>query len=72
MNNRQKTIIISLSSPVVFKNLFFFTESLFDRIKDFLKKDGGVRFVVVLQSKVFKFRRLKISGKSYSVFFIPI
>ncbi len=47
-----KTILMSLSSQAVFRNLFFFPGSFFDRVHEFLEKEKECRVVILVPSRV--------------------
>ena len=49
-----KTIFISFSSVVVFKNLFFFPGCFFDKICELVKSGAPYRFVFILPERSFK------------------
>lgn len=44
----RKTIFITLSAPAVFRNLFFFPGSVFDKLKDAVKTSNNLRVVIVI------------------------
>ena len=44
----QKTIFIALSSPAVFRNLFFFPQSFFERIKEYMQTHAELRVVFLV------------------------
>ncbi len=50
----QKTIFISLSSIAAFRNLFFFPESFYGRLRQRLKDDRGLRIVIVMPDRYYE------------------
>lgn len=46
-----KTLFFPLSSKDVYRNLFFFPGSVFERLKEFLKSNTAVRVVFIIPSK---------------------
>ena len=48
---QDKTILMSLSSQAVFRNLFFFPESFFDRLHAFLEKEKDWRVVILVPDR---------------------
>ena len=59
-NSKIKTIFISLSSPAVFRNLFFFPGSFFEQVKKNLKESDDYRIILLMSSHY---------QKKYGVFF---
>lgn len=49
-----KTVIMSLSSQAVFRNLFFFPRSFFDRLHEFLERNRDYRMVIFVPSRMRK------------------
>lgn len=47
---QKKTIVISVSSPASFRNLFFFPGSMFDRLGERLERDPALAVVIVMSS----------------------
>lgn len=59
MQNAQKTVFISLSSSPVFRNLFLFPGSVFDRCKRLIRERVGICFVFLVPEEQFaKYRHL--------------
>ena len=48
----QKTIFISLSSQAVFRNLFFFPGSFFDRMHQFLEQEKEWRVIILIPDRM--------------------
>lgn len=46
-----KTIFFTISSPLVYRNLFFFPGSVFDKLKKLVSNRGDLRFVFLVQKK---------------------
>ncbi|MEK7636746.1 MAG: CDP-glycerol glycerophosphotransferase family protein [Patescibacteria group bacterium] len=45
---KQKTIFIALSSPAVFRNLFFFPQSFFERVKEYMRTHTELRVIFLV------------------------
>ena len=54
MSGKLKTIFITLSSPNVYRNLFFFPESVFFKLKAAVLQDPALRVVIVAPKKDFQ------------------
>ncbi|MDP3772193.1 MAG: CDP-glycerol glycerophosphotransferase family protein [bacterium] len=50
----QKTIFISLSSIAAFRNLFFFPESFYGRLRQRLKDDAELRVVLIMPERYYE------------------
>ena len=46
-----KTFFFTISSPLVYRNLFFFPGSVFDKLKKLVFLDKNLRFVFLVQKK---------------------
>lgn len=51
MQNIKKTIFFTISSPLVYRNLFFFPGSVFDKFKRIVSERNDLRFVFLVQKK---------------------
>lgn len=58
-----KTIIMGLSTQAVFRNLFFFPRSFFDRMGEFLEREKDYRVVILVPSRARKKYSPAIGGK---------
>lgn len=49
-----KTIFFTISSPLVYRNLFFFPGSVFDKLKKLVSENKNIRFIFLVQKKDFE------------------
>ena len=47
----KKTVFFTISSPLVYRNLFFFPGSVFDKLKKIVSERNNLRFVFLVQKK---------------------
>lgn len=49
--DHKKTVFFTISSPLVYRNLFFFPGSVFDKLKKLVSERSDLRFVFLVQKK---------------------
>src|SRR3990167_4914122 len=73
---KEKVILFPLSSSAVFRNLFFFPSSVFERLKEKLNVQDGVRVVFLLspehKEKYPEFVKECQASEIFKIEYIPI